>query len=106
MSESTSDDDRGRLARMLPDNPLARRLSLQSGLSAIGSGVFLTGNAVFTQVVGLSAAQVGVGISVTGVVGFPVPVPLGRVADRVGPRRTWAIAAACEAAGGTQPGRG
>lgn len=99
MTERPSDGVRSRLARMVPDNPLARRLSLQSGLYAVGSGVFLTGNAVFfTQVVGLSAAQVGVGISVAGVVGFLVSVPLGRVADRVGPRRTWVLAAVGEAA--------
>lgn len=98
MSDSTSYDDRSRLARMLPDNPLARRLSAQSGLYAVGSGVFLTGNAVFfTQVVGLSATQVGIGISVAGVVAFLVSVPLGRVADRFGPKRTWALAASGEA---------
>ncbi len=77
---------------MLPPTPLARRLSSQSVLFAVGEGVFLTGSAVFfTQVVGLSAAQVGLGLTVAGVVSFFVAVPLGRVADRVGPRRTWAL---------------
>jgi MFS family permease len=88
-----------RLQRMLPPTPLGRQLSLQSALYAVGSGVFLTGNAVFfTQVVGLSAAEVGVGMSISGVVAFAVSVPLGRVADRVGPRRTWILAAIGEAA--------
>ena len=77
---------------MLPPTPLARRLSSQSVLFAVGEGVFLTGSAVFfTQVVGLSAAQVGLGLTIAGVVSFFVAVPLGRVADRVGPRRTWAL---------------
>ena len=86
------------LTRMLPPAGLARRLCLQSALYAVGSGVFLAGNAVFfTRVVGLSAAQVGIGISVAGFVSFLVSVPLGKVADRFGPLRTWAFAALLEA---------
>ena len=43
-----------RLSRMLPPTPLARKLSVQSVLFAIGEGTFLTGSAVFfTQIVGL-----------------------------------------------------
>jgi hypothetical protein len=46
--------------RLLPPTPLARRLAAQSVLFAVGEGAFLTGSAVFfTQIVGLSAAQVG-----------------------------------------------
>lgn len=79
---------------MLPPTPLARRLSAQSVLFATGEGVFLTGSAVFfTQVVGLSATQVGLGLTIAGVVAFVLAVPLGRAADRVGPRRTWAVTA-------------
>jgi len=53
------------LTRILPANPLTRRLSLQSILFAVGEGVFITGNAVFfTRLVGLSAAQVGLGLSI------------------------------------------
>ena len=52
------------LTRMLPDSRVARRLSIQSVLYAFGDGVFTTGNAVyFTQIVGLSAAQVAVNVS-------------------------------------------
>ena len=81
-----------RLARFLPETPLARRLSLQSILYATGQGVFLTGSAVFfTQIVGLSAAQVGLGLTIAGVITFAFAVPLGKLADRVGPKRIWAI---------------
>jgi MFS family permease len=86
------------LQRMLPDHPVARRLSVQSVLFALGDGVFTTGNAVyFTQVIGLSAAQVGLGLSITGVVALALSVPLGKVADRYGARRMWAVGAALEA---------
>ncbi len=83
---------------MLPDDPVARRLSAQSILFALGDGIFTTGNAVyFTQIIGLSAAQVGLGLSITGVVALVLSVPLGRVADRFGARRMWALGASLEA---------
>ena len=83
-----------RLDRFLPPTPLARRLSLQSVLFATGEGAFITGSAVFfTQIVGLSAAQVGLGLTIAGAVTFAFAVPLGKLADRVGPRRQWAAAA-------------
>jgi len=88
-----------RLDRFLPDTSLARRLSLQSILYATGQGVFLTGSAVFfTQIVGLTAAQVGLGLTVAGVVTFLFAVPLGKAADRVGTRRIWAISSFASAA--------
>ncbi len=87
------------LERILPPTPLARRLSAQSILFAIGGGAFITGSAVFfTQIVGLTATQVGLGLSVSGIVVFLLAVPMGKLADRVGPKRMWAIGAFLEAA--------
>ena len=87
-----------RLQRLLPPTSLARRLSAQSILFAVGEGFFLTGSAVFfTHIVGLSAAQVGLGLTIAGVVTFFFAVPLGRLADRVGPQRMWALGALAEA---------
>lgn len=87
------------LASLVPPTPLARKLSLQSIMFAVGEGVFLTGSAVFfTQIVGLSAAQVGVGLTVAGVVSFFFAVPMGKLADRVGPKRMWVFGAAAQAA--------
>lgn len=78
--------------------PLVRRLSAQSVLSAVGDGVFLTGSAVFfTQIVGLSAAQVGLGLTISGVATFALAVPLGTLADRFGARLVWAAASLVEA---------
>lgn len=86
------------LRRILSDDPLIRAMSYQSVLSAFGEGAFLTGSAVyFTQVVGLSASQVGLGLTIAGIATFLVAVPLGKLADIVGTRRTWIIGAFCEA---------
>jgi MFS family permease len=87
-----------RLLRLAGPTPLVRRLSTQSVLSAFGDGVFLTGSAVFfTQIVGLSAAQVGLGLTIAGVVTFLVAVPLGKLSDRFGAKRVWAVSSLIEA---------
>ncbi|GAA3815221.1 MFS transporter [Nocardioides panacisoli] len=86
------------LLRLLGPTPLVRRLSEQSVLSAFGDGVFLTGSAVFfTQIVGLTAAQVGLGLTISGVVTFLVAVPLGKLSDRFGAKRVWALTSLLEA---------
>ena len=51
----------------------------------------------FTQVVGLSAAQVGLGLTLAGVVTFFCAIPLGRLTDRVGAKRLWALTALAQA---------
>ena len=85
-------------ARLLPPTPLGRSLAMQSALYAVGTGVFVSGNAVyFTRVVGLSPAQVGLGISLGGAVSMLAAVPAGRLADRTGLRGSWTVAAFVEA---------
>src|SRR3954453_13631824 len=87
-----------RLVALPRPPPLVRRLSTQSVLSAFGDGVFLTGSAVFfTQIVGLSASQVGLGLTITGAVTFALAVPLGKLSDRLGAKRVWAGASLVEA---------
>ncbi len=82
-----------------PPSPLAGRLSVQSVLFALGEGSFMTGSAVFfTQIVGLTAAQVGLGLTCAGVASFLVAVPMGKLVDRFGPKRMWALAATGQAA--------
>jgi len=87
-----------RVARIAGPTPLVRRLSSQSVLSAFGDGVFLTGSAVFfTSIVGLSPAQVGLGLTIAGVVTFGLAVPLGKLSDRFGAKRVWALCSLVEA---------
>lgn len=86
------------LDRILSDDPLIRAMSYQSVLSAFGEGAFLTGSAVyFTQIVGLSAAKVGLGMTIAGIATFLASVPLGRAADAFGTRRTWIVGSLLEA---------
>ena len=90
---------RSRIERLLPANPLARALALRSALYALGSGSFFTGSAFyFTHIVGLTAAQVGLGLTLAGVASFATAVPLGGPADRFGPRRVWLVCSSLTAA--------
>lgn len=84
--------------KVLSDDPLIRAMSYQSVLSAFAEGTFLTGSAVFfTQIVGLSAAQVGLGLTIAGAATFLFAVPLGRLADRLGTRFSWIAGAVLQA---------
>lgn len=82
-----------------PASRLERDLALQCVLSAFATGSFLTGTAVFfTQVVGLTGAQVGLGMSFAAAVTLLLQIPMGRLADRVGAKRLWMLASVVEAA--------
>ncbi|BFU47380.1 MFS transporter [Krasilnikovia sp. MM14-A1004] len=78
----------GRLARFLPTTSAGRRMALVALVDSCGTGIFLTGSVIFlSRVAGLSAGQIGVGLSVAGIVGFASTVPIGVAADRIGARR-------------------
>jgi hypothetical protein len=56
-------------------------------IDATGTGLYLAGAAVFfTQVVGLTATQLGLGLSFSGLLGLLLQPVIGRMADRWGPR--------------------
>ena len=85
--------------RAKPPSRLAGRLSSQLLLYGLGNGTFMTGSAVFfTQVVGLSVVQVGLGLTIAGIVGFIAAYPMGRLVDRIGAKRCWSISGAGQAA--------
>lgn len=82
----------GTLRRLVPPTPLSRKLAVQSMLFSTGDGAFNTGSAVFlTQVVGMSAGKVGLAITVAGIAEFFFAYPAGRVVDKLGPKRVWAV---------------
>lgn len=86
------------IGRLLPEDKLERDLAFQCVLSAFATGSFLTGTAVFfTQIVGLSGAQVGFGMSIAGAVTLVLAIPLGRLSDRVGAKPLWAVSSLIEA---------
>lgn len=62
-----------------------RLLAITAGVSMFGTGLFLTVSVVYlTVVVGLTAAQVGLGLSIAGVVGLTANLPAGHLAERYG----------------------
>src|SRR5262245_42756947 len=94
MTTSDAEPRPGFLRRLIPPTPMSRRLAAQSMLFSTGEGAFNTGSAVFlTQVVGMSAAKVGLAITITAVAEFLIAYPAGRMVDRFGPKRIWALTA-------------
>ncbi|MEU4212359.1 MFS transporter [Streptomyces sp. NPDC026206] len=66
-----------------------RTLALAQLTNSLGDGAYyVTSTLYFTHVVGLAPARIGLGLTVAWAVGSVAGVPLGRVADRRGPRGT------------------
>jgi MFS family permease len=72
---------------VLPRERPVRLLAASTLVNTLGKGLYLTGSALFfTRSVGLSPAAVGVGLTISGLLGMVAGVALGHVSDRVGPR--------------------
>lgn len=77
----------GRVAGWLPRGPASRGFLVVSFVDSTGSGLFLASSAFFfTRVLHLSSAEIGVGLSLSGVGGLLALLPLGRLADRMSAR--------------------
>ncbi|MGZ4590932.1 MAG: MFS transporter [Actinomycetes bacterium] len=88
------------LSRLLPESPAERAMALATLANTTGNGMFFTVSAIyFTQSVGLSPAQVGLGLTVAGVLGLLAGVPAGHLGDVRGPRNLLIGLAVVEAAG-------
>ncbi|MET8754497.1 MFS transporter [Streptomyces sp. NPDC004667] len=80
-----------------PGNP--RRLAAAQLSNSVGDGAYYVCSALyFTRVVGLSPAQIGMGLTLAWAVGSVAGVPLGALADRRGPRGTSVLLALATAA--------
>ena len=76
------------LVDAVPGGVVGRRLGLMAAVDAVGTGAFLAVSVVFlTRTVGLSAAQVGLGLTLSAAIALLSTVPVGALADRYGPRR-------------------
>src|SRR5687767_14036973 len=85
-------------ALLPPEGPL-RRYAFVTQVGSLGTGAFLTGSTLFfTRVIGLSAAQVGLGLSIAGLAAMLGSVPLGTLGDRFGHKRVWVTLTVAEAA--------
>ncbi|HEY9390960.1 MAG TPA: MFS transporter [Mycobacteriales bacterium] len=97
---------RPRLAGFVPEHGPIRPLAGCYLVDGVGTGLWMATSVLyFTRSLHLPAAQVGVGLSVAGLVGLVGAVPLGHLADRYGLRRvglglmaTQAVLVACHAA--------
>ncbi|MFG2328481.1 MFS transporter [Streptomyces sp. NPDC048604] len=85
MTESTSWHTR--ILGAMPATRESRIIAVNALVGSVGTGMFLAGSALyFTRFAGLTETQLGVGLGIAGLVGLATTVPMGRLADRFGPR--------------------
>jgi MFS family permease len=69
----------------LPDSRAGRTLAIGAGIDSLGSGLFFASTTLyFVGVVGFPAAEVALATTVAGLFALLAPIPLGRLADRIG----------------------
>jgi MFS family permease len=72
---------------LVPERGPLRVLAAATLVNTFGNGLMYTTSALYlTRIVGLSAAQVGIGLTCAGLAGMLSGIPLGHLGDRVGPR--------------------
>lgn len=77
------------LKTLLPTPGPVRVLTVGTLVNTAGNGLWLASSALYlTRVVGLSATQVGLGLTVASAVCLVASAPMGYLADRLGPRGT------------------
>lgn len=76
----------------VPDRGPARTLAIVALVDSVGTGFFMAGAAIFfVRSIGLTIAQVGLGLSLASAAGFLTAVPIGVLGDRFGARRVLAV---------------
>jgi MFS family permease len=80
------------MSGLLPAPGPLRPLALATLLSRIGNGLLMTVSVLyFNRIVGLSVAQIGLGLTIAGLFGLVSAVPMGHLADRRGPRTLFVL---------------
>ncbi|MFD9220641.1 MFS transporter [Streptomyces sp. NPDC060064] len=75
--------------RIVPPSGSPRILAVAQLINSLGDGAYYVCSALyFSRIVGLSPAQIGLGLTVAWAIGSVAGVPLGHLADRRGPRST------------------
>ncbi|MFK0195498.1 MFS transporter [Kitasatospora sp. NPDC090308] len=89
---------RSRFARLLPEDPVLRRLSAITLVNTVGNGLGMTlGVVYFTRIVGFGVGTVGLVLTLAGACGVAAGVPAGRLSDRYGPKRVLVALLAAQA---------
>jgi MFS family permease len=71
------------LRKQLPQNPVARALTLASFVDWMGTGVWLTTSVLFlVRTVGLSSTDIGIGLGIAGVLGMLAVIPVADLTRR------------------------
>ena len=90
----------GLVRAAVPADPIVRRFAVVALIDAVGTGLWISASALFlTRVVGVTLQQVGLGISLAGLLGLLSAVPIGAFADRVGAKRALTYLVLWRAAG-------
>jgi MFS family permease len=77
------------IRRLLPPTRHERAYAMITAVDSLGSGSFLTASVVlFVRLVGVSPTQIGSALALGGVISLLTRVPLGRLSDRFGHRRS------------------
>lgn len=84
--------------RLLPFDGPVRVMAVATLITTVGTGLWYSSWAIFfTRSVGLSSDQLAAGITAAGLLGLVAATPVGRLADRVGPREVLMVVTAIQA---------
>ena len=104
-AETAAAEDRGGgpaawlVARgLIPETSPKRVFAAATFVNQIGKGLFIAGAALFfTRSVGLPVSQVGLALGAAALIGLAAGIPVGRLADRRGPREVFRLAVVVQA---------
>lgn len=72
----------------MPGGSVGTRLAVMAVTNAVGTGAFLAVSVPFvTRSVGLTAGNLGLGLTLSAVISLATAIPIGHLADRIGPKK-------------------